>query len=603
MKRGPDLAGHLPAAMPELGAAVPALAVSGIASTEPFLIEGEAASVQGVLKGGIDRIRIHDRVVVRDLTLAGSLGVNFVLMPGALRRERTGPLGTIMENVVVAPTLPFVAVQWSGSPVASDDALRLRLTPADSQVQYDMRDGVLRAHGQDSGQSVALALHGGKGEWTVLDAGDGSLLVSHEMGGAGPLTLLIAAGSEASLRSAFAAAAHLAAHERRAAAASVDGVRVVTGVAELDEGVAWASSRVGASLRRSAVEGTGHDGVGSSHRVFWSGLGALAVADVETAGLAVSLLDDMLGAGEACQPEWPLGAMATLLAARLALTSGDASAARQHARFVLSGPSSPSGLSSDGVGLWALALETLADALRYTETDDRIADLRRLAVELPSAAAGGTRLPMVGDRRPDAGDFLTSVLAGGVGKPPATGMSRLDETLHTWSGFGEDADGAWGQWRAMLSLGFASGPSGPASWDEVEDAMAPGAPVTGAMLAAFSHSVLGYMPDAPSGRLRLAPRFPSHVHSLAIEGLRLASASIALRYERSKTLHRFELEPTSARVPPMLVLEPSVPGKRLVEAHIGGVSADLEATSEGERVRVRVQLPLEGPCTIDLRTE
>ena len=123
------------------------------------------------------------------------------------------------------------------------------------------------------------------------------------------------------------------------------------------------------------------------------------------------------------------------------------------------------------------------------------------------------------------------------------------------------------------------------------------------MLAAFSHSVLGYMPDAPSGRLRLAPRFPSHVHSLAIEGLRLASASIALRYERSKTLHRFELEPTSARVPPMLVLEPSVPGKRLVEAHIGGVSADLEATSEGERVRVRVQLPLEGPCTIDLRTE
>ncbi len=77
---------------------------------------------------------------------------------------------------------------------------------------------------------------------------------------------------------------------------------------------------------------------------------------------------------------------------------------------------------------------------------------------------------MVGDRRPDAGDFLTSVLAGGVGKPPETGMSRLDETLHTWSGFGEDADGAWGQWRAMRSLGFASGPSGPASWDEVEDA-------------------------------------------------------------------------------------------------------------------------------------
>lgn len=603
MTQGQDLAGHLPATMPELGAAVPALAVSGIASAEPFLIEGEAASAQGVLKGGIDRIRIHDRVVVRDLTLTGSLGVNFVLMPGALRRERTGPLGTITENVVVAPTLPFVAVQWSGSPVASDDALRLRLTPGDGQVQYDVQDGVLRAHGHDSGQSVALALHGGEGEWTVLDAGDGSLLVSHEMGGTGPLTLLIAAGNEAALRSAFAAAAHLAAHERRAACSSVDGVRVVTGVAELDEGVAWASSRVAASLRRSAVEGPGHLGIGSSHQVFWSGLGALAVADVETAGLAVSLLEDMLGAGEAAQPEWPSGAMATLLAGRLALTSGDASAARQRAHFVLNEPSSPSELSSGGVGLWALALETLADALRYTETDDRIAEIRQLAAQLPSAAAAGTRLPMVGDRRPDAGAFLTSVLAGGVGTPPATDMSRLDETLHTWSKFGEDPDGAWGQWRTTLALGFASGPSGPASWDEVEDATAPGAPVTGAMLAAFSHGVLGYMPDAPSGRLRLAPRFPSHMHSLAVEGLRLASASIALRYERSGTLHRFELEPTSARVPPMLVLEPSLPGKRLVEAHIGGVSADLEATSEGERLRVRVQLPLEGPCTIDLRTE
>ena len=155
----------------------------------------------------------------------------------------------------------------------------------------------------------------------------------------------------------------------------------------------------------------------------------------------------------------------------------------------------------------------------------------------------------------------------------------------------------------MLSEGLVSGPSGPASWDGVEDLTAPGAPVTGAMLAAFTHGVLGYLPDAPSGRLRLAPRFPSHVRSLAIEGLRLGSTSIALRYERSKSRHRFVLEPTSARVPPMLVFEPSIPGTRLAEARISGASADLAATPEGERLRVRVQLPLEGVCTIDLRTE
>ena len=603
MTPGPSPGRRLPAAVPELGAAVPALAVSGTASAESFLIEGEAASAQGVLKGGIDRIRIRDRCVVRDLTVEGSLGVNFVLMPGALRRERTGPLGTVMENVVVAPTLPLVAVQWSRSPVARNDALRFTITPGGDQVRYDVQDGVLSVHGQDPNHAVAVAFHGCTGTWTVEDDGGGNLLVSHEMGGEGPLTLLIAAGSESVLRSALAAAAHLPVHERRAASTPFDGMRVETGVAELDEGVAWASSRVWASLRRSAAATNDLEGAWNGHQVFWSGLGALAVADVETAALAVSLLNDTASAGEAGQPAWPVDAMATLLAARLALTSGDASAARRRVRSILDGAWPPSGLASDGVGLWALALETLADALRYAEADDRIADLRRLAVELPSRIEHGGRLPMVADQRPDAGDFLASALAGGPGSAPNTGLSRLDDTLRTWAGFGEDADGAWGRWRAMLSEGLVSGPSGPASWDEVEDLTAPGAPVTGAMLAAFTHGVLGYLPDAPSGRLRLAPRFPSHVRSLAIEGLRVGSTSIALRYERSKSRHRFVLEPTSARVPPMLVFEPSIPGTRLAEARISGASADLTATPEGERLRVRVQLPLEGPCTIDLRTE
>ena len=111
MSPSPTLGAHLPAAIPKLGGAIPALAVSGTASAEPFLIEGETASAQGVLNCGIDRIRIHDRVVVRDLRIEGSLGVNFVLMPGALRRERSGPLGTVMENLVVTPTLGLVAVQ------------------------------------------------------------------------------------------------------------------------------------------------------------------------------------------------------------------------------------------------------------------------------------------------------------------------------------------------------------------------------------------------------------------------------------------------------------------------------------------------------------
>ena len=593
MRPSPTLGGHLPAAIPELGAAVPALAISGTASAEPFLIEGEAASAQGVLEGGIDRIRIHDRVVVHDLTVGNSLGVNFVLMPGALRRERTGPMGTVMENVVVTPTLPLVAAQWSRSPVGDDGALRLVVTPGGARVRCDVHDGVLRAVGQDPDQSVAVALYGGTGRWTLADDGDGRVLASHEMGGDGPLTLLVTAGPDAALRSALAAAAHLPVHERRAASTTAEGVRVLTGVAELDDGFALASCRVRASLWRGAMTTPGH-------HVFWSGLGALAVADVESASRAVALLEGQLKAG---QPAWPVEAMTALLAASLALTSNDASAARHHAHLILDRAWAPGGVSSHGASLWAFALETLAHALRYTGTDDSVAGLRTLAAELPSRADNGMRLPMVADGRPNAGDFLRSVLAGGLGHPPPTRIRRLDDTLRTWSGFGEDTDAAWGRWRETLSEGLVSGPSGPASWDEVDDVLAPGAPVAGAMVAAFSHGVLGYMPDAPSGRLRLAPRLPSHVRSLTVENLRVGPTSITLRYERSKTRHRFVLEPTSARVPPMLVLEPSIPGTRLAEAHIGNARADLDAIPEGERVRVRVQLPLEGPCTLDLRTE
>ncbi len=609
MSPGPTPGAQLPTEIPELGTAVPALAVSGVASAERFLIEGETASAQGLLNGGIDQIRIHDSVVVRDLRVEGSLGINFVQMPGALRRERSGPVGTVMEHLVVAPTIPLVAVQWSSSPIGDHAALRLTITPGGPEVRYDVRDGVLRAIGRDPDRSVAIMLYGGTGTWALSDDGDGAVLASHEMRGDGPLTLLVTEGSEATLRSAFAAAAHLPVHERRAASAETDGMRVLTGVAELDDSMAWASSRVRASLHRGSSTSpsrhalrSGHEAMPSGHHAFWSGLGALAVGDAESARRAVSLLEG-LGEGDASQPAWPVGAMATLLAARLSLASGDASAARRHAQMILEGSLSASELSPEEGDLWKLALEVLADALRYAETDDRIEELTALAARLGSSGPDGRRLPMVSDQRRGPGGVLPSVLAGRWGRVPATGIGRLDNALSIWSGFGEDADAAWSRLREMLSEGLVSGPSGPASWDESEDVLAPGAPVTGALLAAFSHGVLGYMPDAPSGRLHLAPRLPSHVRSFTVEGLRLGPASITLRYERSGTRHRFMLEPTSARVPPMLVFEPSIPGAHLAEAQIGGAPADLEAVVEADRVRVRVQLPLDGPGMIDLWTE
>ena len=605
---------EVPSAIPELGAAVPGLAVAGLTGSRPFLIEGKLASATGMLKGGFERITIRDRAVVHDLSVGGSLAVNFVLMPGALRRERIGPRGTVLENAIIAPTLPLVAVQWSASPMADDDALRLTVPGRGTPIRPSVHGGVLHVTGQDEDESVVIALVGGAGAWSVVDDGSGGLRVSHRVAGEGRPTLLVTAGTEAVVRSTLAAAAHLLVHERRAVGSTVDGARVVTGVTELDDGIAWGSGRVRASLSQGAARhhgeasAEGHT-VAASHNAFWSGLGAIAGGDFEGARRAAALLERCPDPGGASQHAWPVAAMATLLAARLALASGDTSLAQRRARSILDGDRVAPGLSASTRGLWTLAFEALADASRYTESVAHVADLRGLAAAPAPEAAGGRRLPMVGDAEPqpesDAGAFLRSVLVGARDRvrAPTTGSPTLDDALRGWSEFNSDVDGAWVRWRQRLSDGLASGPVGPATWDRLDEGVAGGAPLTGVLIAAFFHGVLGYAPDAPSGRLRLAPRLPAHMSALDVQGLRLSSTELALRYERSGTHHRFVIEPTSGRVPPMLIFEPSVLGSRLAEAYIESAPADLEATCEGDRVRIRVQLPLDAQRTIEFRTE
>ena len=173
-------------------------------------------------------------------------------------------------------------------------------------------------------------------------------------------------------------------------------MRVLTGVPELDDGLAWASSRVRLSLHRGSLTSPGRAALRSgreAHHAFWSGLGALAVGDTDSARRAVSLLEG-LGERDASLPAWPVEAMVALLAARLSLASGNASAARRQAQMIFEGSASVRELSPTERDLWTLALELLADALRYAEADARIEELRALAARIGSGGPRGRRLPL-----------------------------------------------------------------------------------------------------------------------------------------------------------------------------------------------------------------
>jgi hypothetical protein len=124
------------------------------------------------------------------------------------------------------------------------------------------------------------------------------------------------------------------------------------------------------------------------------------------------------------------------------------------------------------------------------------------------------------------------------------------------------------------------------------------------LLCGLAHGLLGLAPDAPSGRIRIAPSFPTHLSAFHARGIRVGEAELDLRYEREGRTHRLRLEPTRGRVPVTVVLEPSVPGATPGatpgEARVDGVRAELEATAAGARTRFSVQLVLDAPRTVEL---
>ena len=603
----------IPASIPVIGPGIAGLVHAGSPSSAPFLVEGRRCCAHGSGRGTEARISFDDWVAIDAVDASLGDTVNVLQAPGVVRRERAGPRGTATETLLVASTLPLAVIQWTAPVRCMPERVRVVLGRSDPPAGADTS-----VAGRTTTHASGIVRRGREGSCLVVAsvpapervelAPDGESVVffmapRHEPG-LGVVTVVAAAGTPAEVRAALAAAAHAPAHAVRAARPPDEaGITFETGVREIDEGFAWARVRLHGLTAR--LQG------GSSRTGLAAGLAAVAAGDEECARDALATL-------RRGTPEH------ALLAARIASTLGDPAAALSAAEA----------WAPDASGLWraphgqseralvGVAAGALADGLRYAAPDALIEDLRRLGAtalepRAPERAADGARrrLPMA-DRPPLGPDlrdplraealWWSRLLAGTpeVDPPPAAGVA--EDLRRAAAAFVANPDAGWMLWREALAKGMAEGPAGPCSWDAIAERPGNDSIVTAELILAAAHGLLGAAPDAPVGRLKLAPRLPSHLRSLHVRGLPLGSARLAMTYERVGVTHRFTLTPEVAAVPPLIVFEPSVPGA-ILGARVDGHLAELDVkpvAGSGKTGAVRtivpVQLPLDAVRTLEI---
>ena len=86
-----------------------------------------------------------------------------------------------------------------------------------------------------------------------------------------------------------------------------------------------------------------------------------------------------------------------------------------------------------------------------------------------------------------------------------------------------------------------------------------------------------------------------------MEGIGIGAARLKLSYHREGAAHRYEVLPTDAGVPPLVVFEPSVDGA-VESVRVDGDAAELEVRRGDGRSVVPVQLPVDGVRTLEIVT-
>jgi len=412
-----------------------------------------------------------------------------------------------------------------------------------------------------------------------VEAGGGglSVTVDPEIPADGAVTLAVMAAPEGQ-RGRFSVLDHLGSHAIRAQSPPWDegGVRLTTGVAELDEGMGWLAARIDSNCS---------SGSALTVDLLWWGLGALACGLQAAAERAFTLLER----------DDPAGMHTALLAARIASVTGNQRPAQR-----VAGRLSAPGDSGAGPAhrLSAVVRGALADALRYAASDEDLDRLRR-APSSPAPSTGRVTLPMAG--APSLVTHLPPWLVGIIedAESPSGSQGALGEAAAVIRGLSSDDHHAYGDWRGLIAAGLSGGPAGRGTWDS---GTGPGAPRAGALACGMLHGLLGWDPDAPVGRLSLRPSFPGHLTAFTVHGLPVGDARVRMEYRRQGSEHTYTFEPTQGRVPPTLVVEPRVVAESVSAVHVDEQPAELNMTRTRDRASVSVHIALHGPRTLRLTT-
>lgn len=605
-------AGEAPSAPGPIGDAQAGLALAGVAASRPFLVEGGRVAAVGEERRGIASVSVDGVAVAGNLITDAGTAANVVVTPGLVRRELVGGGGSVLETTLALPALPLLAVQWvppHGAPPLRRTLVALTLLPGARDVRYRVGGASAVAIDDDaSGGRVQVVLHPEPEEWTAMPGNSGGVVVQATLAPTERVTALIAGGDGAAITRALGAAPHLQAHAIRTAGDADRGggaLAVRTGVGEIDGAVAWATARLRGALRRGTRRSPAS--AGSVAAWLWTALGAAASGDEDACAAARAGIGkiDSEGESELLPGVVVAGAAPVALAAgRLALVTGDPSAALEAAARLGPERLEEARRSADGPAwaIWQLALGTLSDALRDSVPESRIRQLRAMA-SAPAGRRTAMRLPMIGaDASPPGGSarLMDRLLAGAGGVPRAGSRDGpLERALAAWDLLATGrAEEGWRAWRSELAGGL-DGIEGRGLWDPVGPGAAPEAPVTGALLSALGTGLLGATPDAPSGRLKLAPRLPAHVRAFRADEIRVGDVRLTLDFRREGRTRRYALEPTAGRTPAMVVLEPTVQGT--VEGiRVDGHPAELDVVPVGDSATVRVQLPLDVPRVLEI---
>ena len=571
-----------PAEVPALGPRDGGLAIACAAGPGRLLVEGGAAAAVGTQRGPLEQVRIGGWLVASDLEAEAGAVANLVAWPGLACRERIGPDGVTFESTLASATLPLVAVQWEGPPPRW---IELALHAQRPGAAYRVGPRALVV-ADEAPRRVALAVAPTPRRLSAVEEPGAALRVRVEPSPSGPTTLLLAAGTDARVRAAFAAAPHLAAHARIARRPPFDGgLKLRTGVAQLDDGVEWARCRLRSALARAAAE-AGHRPPPSDP--LWATAAALGVGDREAALAGL----EALGLGR------PYAA--GLLAARFAMTFGEAGPALERGRALLAteagSPATAPGSATDDAVLRHPCLEALAEALRWAASDELVRRLR-------AAAAFGTVRGHPGP--PDRGRWLSGLLAGDPPTRPPDAAPEAERRLYDVPArFGSDPDAAWALWRGAWDepgTHGAPGAFGPGAWDGPDGAAGLVAPVTSSLLLGLTAGLLGLAPDAHVGLVRIAPRFPAHLRSFRAEGITVGSSRLTLSYEREGGAHRFSLEPTAGAVPATVIFAPRVAGV-VAGVRVDGQEAELDLRTEPGHTVAPVKLAVDATRTVEIVT-